>query len=90
MGNKIDVIARIEELQKENDSLAFLGKMFDKAVKNEFGYSIKELHKIIEKCTVLENKMAAKQGQQVSSPHRGEQPRQGVQPLVSKDAEQTS
>lgn len=90
MANNKSITTLITELQEENERLTSLGKLFEKAVKNEFGYGTKELHQIIEKLQALERQKVAKQGQQVSSPQRGEQPRQGVQPLVSKDAKQTS
>lgn len=90
MANTKSITTQIMELQEENERLNSLGRLFEKAVKNEFGYGIKELHQIIEKWQALERQKVAKQGQQVSSPQRGEQPRQGVQPLVSKDAKQTS
>ena len=36
------------ELQEENERLQFLSKLFEKAVKNEFGHSIKEVHRLID------------------------------------------
>ncbi len=64
MTNKKSITTQIVELQEENERLSSLGKLFDKAVKNEFGYSIKELHQIIEKWQALERQKAAKQGNQ--------------------------
>ena len=51
----------ITELQEENVRLQNLGKLFDRAVRDEFGYSIKELHDLIRKEQILEKKLAASQ-----------------------------
>lgn len=39
----------VTDLQKENESLKFLKKLFERACVNEFGYNIRELHQILEK-----------------------------------------
>ncbi len=44
----------VTELQEENESLQPLKRLFNQAVKNEFGYDVKELHSIIEKSRALE------------------------------------
>lgn len=58
----------VTELQQENESLQSLKKLFNQACKNEFGYGVKELHDIITKQKLYEQKMkerqAEKQGQQ--------------------------
>lgn len=53
----------ITELQEENDRLQNLGKLFEKAVRDEFGYSIKELHDLIRKEQILDQRMSTQQGQ---------------------------
>lgn len=54
----------VTDLQRENESLQSLKKLFNQACKNEFGYDVKELHRIIEKNNILEKKHAEQQGQQ--------------------------
>lgn len=58
----------VTELQQENESLQSLKKLFNQACKNEFGYGVKELHDIITKQKLYEQKVkerqAEKQGQQ--------------------------
>lgn len=39
----------ILSIQNENDRLKKIEKIFDKAIKSEFGYDLKNLHKIVEK-----------------------------------------
>lgn len=46
----------VTELQKENESLQSLKKLFNQACKNEFGYSVKELHDIITKQAIYDHK----------------------------------
>lgn len=38
----------ITNLQEENEKLQYLGKLFSKACRHEFGYDVSELHQIIE------------------------------------------
>ena len=47
MSKKITITEQIEELQEENERLKGLQKLFEKAVKDEFGFSVKEVHKLI-------------------------------------------
>lgn len=58
----------VTELQQENESLQSLKKLFNQACKNEFGYGVKELHDIITKQKLYEQRkqerQAEKQGQQ--------------------------
>lgn len=49
MSKNKTIAEQIDELERENLRLSELEKCFDKAVKNEFGYDIKTLHKILEK-----------------------------------------
>ena len=46
MYKKITITEQIEELQEENERLKGLQKLFEKAVKDEFGFSVKEVHKL--------------------------------------------
>lgn len=48
----------VTDLQAENDRLQFLKKLFDKAVAQEFGHTVKELHKIVEKQNASENQLS--------------------------------
>ena len=47
MSKKLSITEQIEELQAENEHLQGLQKLFEKAVKDEFGFSVKEVHKLI-------------------------------------------
>ncbi len=60
--NKLSDLA--EQLQKENEQLQMLKKLFEQACKKEFGYSISQIHKMISSQEKFEAKKAAKQGQQ--------------------------
>ena len=71
MSKKITITEQIEELQEENERLKGLQKLFEKAVKNEFGFSIKEVHKLISAQVRYQQQMNARQrtaqGQQSGS-----------------------
>jgi len=43
-----NITEEIEELQRENQQLKELKKLFEKAVKVEFGMSVKEIHSIVD------------------------------------------
>ena len=65
----------VTDLQAENESLQSLKRLFNQAVKNEFGYDVKTLHEIITKQQMYERKMAelqAKQQGQQYAPERSE------------------
>ena len=47
MSKKITISEQIEALQIENERLHKLQKLFEKAVKAEFGLSLKELHQLV-------------------------------------------
>ena len=64
MSKTKSITDQILQLQKENERLVFLNSLFEKAVKKEFGYSIKELHQLILKQEAYERRRAEKQGQQ--------------------------
>lgn len=49
---------QIVELQSENDRLKKLQKLFEKAVKDEFGVGIKTIHKKLENSSDFESKIA--------------------------------
>lgn len=53
----------VTELQKENESLKNLNKLFEKACKTEFGYDVRTIHQIIDRQIAYERKRAEKQGQ---------------------------
>ncbi len=47
----------IEELQRENEALQGLKKLFNKACKNEFGYEPKKIHEMLDRCKFYDAKM---------------------------------
>mgnify|MGYP000227590534 CR=1 FL=1 len=49
MKQKKSIANLITELQEENEKLQYLGKLFNRACKQEFGYNVKEIHQLIEK-----------------------------------------
>ncbi len=53
----------VEELQEENEKLQSLKKLFDQACKKEFGYSINQIHKMLDAQEKYEARKAAQQGQ---------------------------
>lgn len=59
----------VNDLQKENEALKKLDKIANQYTKMEFGYSVKELHQIIEKLACYERKssenQSSYQGQQL-------------------------
>ena len=63
----------VQELQQENESLKGLKKLAQQYCKQEFGYTIKELHDIVRKQEAYERKMkereASQQGQQLRISH---------------------
>lgn len=48
MSKSKTIAVQIEELERENSRLAELDKLFEKAIKNEFGLDKKTLHKIVD------------------------------------------
>lgn len=54
----------VTELQAENESLQSLKKLFNQAVKNEFGYDIKTLHELVTKQELYEQRVAERQAKQ--------------------------
>ena len=54
----------VTELQKENDSLQYLRKLFNQAVKIEFKYDTRQLHEVIRKWELHEKRLTEKQAQQ--------------------------
>ena len=63
----------VQELQQENESLKGLKKLAQQYCKQEFGYTIEDLHNIIRKQEAYERKMreseASQQGQQIRISH---------------------
>ena len=47
----------VQELQQENESLKGLKKLANQYCKQEFGYTVKELHNIIRKHEAYERKV---------------------------------
>lgn len=48
---------QITELQEKAEKAEFLTKLFEKAVKNEFGYSITEVHTLLARQIAYENRV---------------------------------
>lgn len=61
MSKKISITEQIEQLQEENAHLQGLQKLFEKAVKDEFGFSIREIHMMIREQLRYQQKKAASQ-----------------------------
>lgn len=53
----------VTDLQKENESLQMLKKLFNQACKNEFGYDIKTVKLMLEKQRIYEAKKAERAAQ---------------------------
>ena len=47
MSKKVSITDQIKRLQEENERLKGLQKLFEKAVKDEFGFSVREVHKLV-------------------------------------------
>jgi len=56
MSKSKSITELITELQEENEQSKYLTKLFNQAIKHEFGYSINELHTIIQKYKLQEKK----------------------------------
>ena len=57
----------ITELQAQNEKLSGLGKLFDRAVKEEFGYSTKEVHVLLDRQLAYEKKRAERLAEKQNS-----------------------
>ena len=69
MGTKTKSIADlVTELQRENESLQSLKKLFNQACKNEFGYDVKDIHQMLEKQKIYEQRKAETQWQTSTVP----------------------
>ena len=56
------------ELQRENESLHGLKRLFNRACKEEFGYEPKMIHDMLKRCEMYDKRMqnsAQRQGQRV-------------------------
>lgn len=51
------IAEQISELQEQAEKAEFLNKLFEKAVKHEFGYSISEIHTLLARQIAYENRM---------------------------------
>lgn len=61
MSNKAKSISElVTDLQRENESLQSLKKLFNQACRNEFGFDVKTIHQIIEKNKLYEQRKAEK------------------------------
>lgn len=55
-----NITEQIEDLQQENKRLNELYKLFEKAVKNEFGYDRKSIHKTLKNSCQSDNELKRK------------------------------
>ncbi|MGN0408898.1 MAG: hypothetical protein ACI4E3_00670 [Candidatus Fimousia sp.] len=69
MGKTKSLSDLIEELQKENERLQFLQKLFNQACKNEFGYDVKSIHQILEKKKIYEHNIEKQSQKNIFSPN---------------------
>lgn len=46
----------VDELQISNEKLSYLDKLFNQAVRHEFGYSCSDIHNIISRYEMLQRK----------------------------------
>lgn len=68
----------VTDLQRENEDLVFLKKLFTQACRHEFGLDIKSIHRALKLAEIFEKQLAEKQGQQAALPRavRGAAPGQ--------------
>ncbi len=66
MAKTKSISALVTELQAESNRAQFLSKLFNQAVKHEFGYGVEELHELISKAKLMENRVSPKQDQHIS------------------------
>lgn len=63
----------VTELQRENEALQGLKRLFNRACKEEFGYEPKKIHEMIKRCEMYDRKAQGnglqKQGQQPVNEH---------------------
>ena len=57
MSKTKSITEMIEELQRENEALQGLKKLFNKACKDEFGYEPKKIHEMLDRCKMYDTKM---------------------------------
>lgn len=68
MSKTKSITEMVTELQRENEALQGLKRLFNKAVKDEFGYEPKNIHEMLKRCEMYDRKSQSngmqKQGQQ--------------------------
>lgn len=65
MKKKQNITEIVTELQSENERLKELKKLFERAVKDEFGYTIKQLHELVKRQEYYDQRRAERQGQYI-------------------------
>lgn len=60
MSKSKSISSQVSELQKENDTLKNLKKLFYKACKDEFGYDVPVIHEMLDKQSRYEMRQAEK------------------------------
>ena len=70
MAKAKSITEMVTELQRENEALQGLKRLFNRAVKEEFGYEPKKIHEMIKRCEMYDRKAHSnapqRQGQQAS------------------------
>lgn len=73
MSKPKSITEMVQELQRENETLQGLKRLFNRACKDEFGYEPKKIHEMIKRCEMYDRKYqssgTARQGQQASNEH---------------------
>ena len=84
MSKKISIMEQIEQMSKELDRLQGIKRLFERAVHNEFGLSVNEIHKILNDRQKMLKKNAEKRTAQSQQPapaqydlNLSQQPQQG-------------
>ncbi len=62
MGKTKSIGDLVSDLQRENESLQRLKKLFDKACKDEFGYDVRTIHAMLERQAAYESRKVTQQG----------------------------
>ena len=68
MAKTKSITEMVTELQRENEALQSLKRLFNRACKEQFGYEAKQIHEMIKRCEMYDRKAQSngiqKQGQQ--------------------------
>ncbi len=56
MSKTKSITEMVTELQRENEALQGLKRLFNKAVKDEFGYEPNKIHEMLKRCEMYDRK----------------------------------